>query len=873
MRTRLVRAAVATAALAAALSPLGTTAAPVCADEGRRSRPDGWVSLNRPAWSIGEHKVTAWASSPMIEGYLLATNGSTIARSTDGGCGWEEVYTPGIGVGENRLVTVGESIYDVAMPPSPPGRLPYISYAVVSDLDSTIVVTSSNLGETWVEQPSIGLPPIVQLHSVHVSADPRTAYVLVDAQTSLTAFVETTLYVTRDAGLTFTPVKRGLDASQYTEIAVDPVIPSEVWAWDAARLFHSKDSGTTFTEVRGTGGPISTVAITRYPAFAPAKVTAYRKDAALARRSTDGGVTWQTVPTKGPVTGAANLYSLNATATASRAGVFVDVSLFKIQGRDVTPRNLVLHDLAFQIGAGLITLYGSSGKDLYLRRFTPTLDPLPPMVDLKAPKIRKQGPTALLPADEVVKLVPGERRTIDYRLDLSPVPTKLDVFFAMDSTGSMSPVIASLRKDLQDIIDDLGRSGINVWFGVGDFKDYPHFGAGTDHPYKRFRAVGPINDELEDAINNITTGGGNGLDSALTATYQAATGEGQRVSDVLGDKGGWWVEPGQGAEWREDALKVLVIASDVRSRDPQNDPGYPGPTYRQVINALNHLGIEHVGLAVGNYPDEPYQALKRVSSGTSTLAPADGTDCDDDGKVDVLPYQPMVCKLPVNSSEGTNLAPAMVGLLESLEDRQTVSFGLSGDRRVAAVDGLSQAMGVNVKAYNTLDFAVEVRCDLVTSGETYRYGVEAKVAGVTVAATGLTVECAGVTAARRPKPEIREYAAPPVVRALVAAAAPPPPAPPAPVPQPQPQSNPNPNPQPGAQVQAGMAHQEQAEVQLALAEVDVREEDELAMVGVADTDAAKAGAVLCTGLAMSAGFAVAMRRRTRTAVVRVRSSG
>ncbi|HWL36701.1 MAG TPA: vWA domain-containing protein [Frankiaceae bacterium] len=873
MRTRLVRAAVATAALATALSPLGTTAAPVCADEGRRARPDGWVSLNRPAWSIGDHKVTAWAASPYVDGYLLATNGSTIARSTDGGCGWEEVYTPGINVGENRLIGVGDSIYDVAMPPSPPGRVPYISYAVVSDLDSTVVATSSNLGETWIEQPSIGLPPLVALHSIHVAADPRTAYVLVDAQTSLTSVIETTLYVTRDAGLTFTPVKRGLDASQYTEIAVDPVIPTEIWAWDAAKLYHSKDSGLTFTEVRGIGGPISTVDITHFPAFTPAKVTAYRSDAPLARRSEDGGVTWKTVPTKGRVTGTTNLYTLDALATTSRTGVFVDVGLFKIRGLDVTPRNLVLHDLAFQLGGGLTTLYGSSGKDLYLRRFTPKLDPLPP-INLRAPKVLKQGPTALLPANEVVKLVPGQRRTIDYRLDLSPVPTKLDVFFAMDSTGSMSPVIASLRKDLQDIIDDLGKSGINVWFGVGDFKDYPHFGAGADHPYKRFREVGPIDDELEEAINRITTGGGNGLDSALTATYQAATGEGQRRSDLLGDKGGWWVEPNQGAEWREDALKVLVIASDVRSRDPQNDAGYPGPTYRQVINALNHLGIEHVGLAVGDYPEEPYQSLRRVSSGTSTLAPADGTDCNDDGKVDVLPFQPMVCKLPLGSSGATNIAPAMVGLLQSLEDRQTVSFDLRGDRRVAAVEGLSSAMGVNVKTYNSLDFAVEVRCDLATSGQTYRYGIEAKVANETVAATGLTVECAGVAAAaRRQRPEVREFAAPPVVRALVAAAAPPPPAPPAPVPQPQPQSNPNPNPQPGVQAQAGMAHQEQAEVQLALAEIDVHEDEELAMVGVADTDAARAGAVLCTGLAMSAGFAVAMRRRTRTSVARVRSSG
>lgn len=873
-RTRLLRAAVAAAALATALSPLATDAAPGCADEVRKWRPDGWTQLNRPAWSLGEQKVKGWAASTFVDGFLIATNGSTVARTLDGGCVWEEVYSPKIGTGEAITIDTVESVYDVALPPSPPGRVPYTAYAVLSDLDGTIVVTSNDLGETWTEQPSIGLPPIVMLHSVHVAADPRIAYVLVDATSTLTSIVETALYVTRDGGLTFAPVKRGLAVSQYTQIAVDPIIPSDVWAWDATDLYHSTDSGATFTTVRGPGGPVSTVGITHYPAFAPARVTAYRKDRASASMTTDGGATWRPAVSKGQVTGVAHLHTLDAVATASRTGVFVDSTVFKIKQLNVAPRNLVLRDLAWSMGQGRMTLYGSNGTDLFLRRFTPKLDPVLPPINLRGGAIIKQGPTALTPANAVVRLKPGEKRTIDYTLNLSPVPTPLDIFFAMDSTGSMSPVIASLRKNLQDIIDDLGSSGIDVWFGVGDFKDYPHFGSGTDHPYKRFRAVGPIDEELEDAINRVEIGGGNGLDSALTATYQAATGEGQRVLGAVGDQAGYWVQPNQGAEWREKSLKVLVIASDVRSRDPQNDPGYPGPTYKETINALNHLGIEHVGLAVGDYPQEPFQSLSRVSRGTGTVAPLEGVDCDDDGKIDLLAGQPLVCTLPVKSEGSTNLTPAMVGLLRSLEDRQPVSFAVSGDKRVAAVAGTGIAPGVNVKAYNTLAYAVEVRCDAETAGRSYRYGIEAKAAARVVATTTLTVECGGLPVKR---PFVANDFPPPAVRALVAAAAPPPPAPPAPIPQTQPNTNPNPNanpnPQPVTQAQAGMAHQEQTEVSLALAEVDIHEDEQLAMSAVGDEDAARAGAVLCAGLAMSAGFGVALRRRSRTQVVRVRSSG
>jgi hypothetical protein len=863
--TRGLRAIVALAAFVTVLAPVstpGSQAAPRCADEARRVRPDGWTSIRRPAYSVGPGDLRAWAASPFVDGFLLATNGDAIARSTDGGCSWEETYTPGTAFGEARVLPGENTIRDLAMPPSPPGRLGYTVYAVVNDVDGTRVMTSDTLGVRWDAKPSVGLPTLhSEIRGLWVSPTPSTAFVLVDSVSSLTSIVETTLYVTRDAGNTFAPVTRGLAPRQYTQIALDPIDARSVWAWDVGTLFHSTDGGASFSAI-DVQGPIGVVDVLHYPAFLPARVVVYNLTSPTALVSSDGGASWRSETTPGIVTGTSNLYSADALAMASDKGVHLRApGLLPQSLTNVSPKARI-KEVAFSRSPLDITLYGRAGSELYLRRFTyqlkvvkpPKLPPLPP-VDLRGGAPIKIGPTTLKPAKHTVRVRPGQRAKVEYQLDLAPAPTPLDVFFATDSTGSMAPVIASLRQDLQDIIDDLGESGIDVWFGVGDFKDYPTHGTALDYPYKRHRAVGPIDDELAAAIENISVGGGNGLDSALAATYQAATGLGQER--VEGHKeAGHWIDPGQGAEWREDALKVLVIAADVTSRDPQTDPGYPGPSYSKVISALNRGNIEHVGLAVGDSPDQPRQSLARVSRGTGTVAPPGGIDCDDDGEIDLAEGEPLVCELPVDDENGTALAPAVVGLLRSLRDLQPVAMTVNGDRRVARIASAPVFGEVNVKQPNRLPFTVEVGCDVDTAGRSFPVAVRTKVGSRVVASASLTVECESLP--------VEPPHAPPPAAAVVAALAPlAPPPPPAPIPQvqaqPNPNPNPNPNPQPAANAQAGAAHQDQAEVQLALAYNDVTDAaagEQLAMVGLA------------VGALMAAACAVAFARRERPALAR-----
>ncbi|HEX8003613.1 MAG TPA: hypothetical protein VF519_13045 [Mycobacteriales bacterium] len=846
---RTLRTAVALAALVTALPLAGGSAAARCPDESRRVRPDGWTALRRPAYSVGEPVLRSWAASPHVDGFLLATNGDAIARSVDGGCSWEETYTPGAAIGETRVLWSSNSIVDVAMPPSPPGRLGYVAYAVITDVDGTRVITSHDRGETWHSRRGVGLPPAVAVHGLWVSPNPATAFVLVDSRSTPLSAVETTLYVTRDTGETFAPVTVGLRSGQYTNLALDPIDATSVWAWDEDSLFHSVNGGAAFAEV-DVVGPIATLDVLHYPAFAPARVIVYLRNRAAAYTSHDGGRRWQPARTPGRVTGAANLYATDAVAVASDRGVFLTAPGVGARGpRDVSPKRLTMTDVALSFTRADVTLYGRAGHDLFVRRFTPALQPKLPPVNLRGAAPVTAGPTALRPATKTVRLKPGQRAAVPYSLDLAPVPTPLDIFFATDSTGSMAPVISGLRSDLQDIIDDLGRSGIDVWFGVGDFKDYPGFGSPGDYPYQRRRAVGPIDDDLATAIESISTGGGVTYDSALAATYQAATGEGQPIlaQDDTG-RTGYLIEPGQGAEWRPEALKVLVIAADVRSRDPNTDPGYPGPSYGKVIAALNRRGIEHVGLAVGDQPAEAFQSLSRVSRGTGTLAPPGGIDCDDDGEVDLLEGEPLVCELPVDSRGSTDLAPAVVGLMRSLRDLQSVGIELAGDRRVARVASAPVFDEVNVKQHNRLPYTVQVACTAETAGKTFPVRVRTRVGARHVASASLTVECEPL-----PGTPPREVPPPPKAPYVVAAAVPavaPPPPPPAPIPQAQaqPHSNPNPNPNP----QAGMAHQEQAQPELALAYDDVRGDEELAMVGLA------AGAML------AAGCAVALRRRAAT---------
>lgn len=873
MRPAALRRGLGLVALVAVLCPLPTVlgqAPAKCPGETKRTRPDGWVELRSPDFADPELDLVDYAVLPFTPQILFATNGQTVERSMDGGCTWEEVYENYRKIGESVLIGT-QPIVAIEVAPSMPGRLGSPIYLVRPENTTATILKSNDLGDTW-DDTTVGLPVLSTVHRMRVSANARVAYLLAEAPAQNLA--ETNLYVTRDGGITWTSVfTAALDAQRFTDFALDPVDARVIWAWNEQALHRSVDSGVTFTQVRGVPTPVGVVDVQRFPPYMPSRVMAFHAERAEARRSTDGGATFRTVPSAGVVRSTANMYQLDALATASDDYVRIEAPGRLAAPIDLTPKDLTLTDLAFGL-RGQLNLFGREGSNIYRRAILPTGQPAPvklPPVNLRGPVIAEIKESVLRPKETALQLRPGETRTVRYQLDLAPTPTPLDVMFATDSTGSMSQAIASLREDFQDIINDLGKSGINVWFGVGDFKDYPTSSPG-DYAWKRWREVGPVDDDLKDAIESIGTGGGNGLDSSLAASYQAATGEGHRAVPGQVDLPGnseYYIEPGQGAEWRRDAAKVIVMAADVRSRDPDRDAGYPGPSYSKVIRTLNRLGIKQVGLAVGPNADEPdgdapRATLERVSEGTQTLAPPGGTDCDDDREIDIEEGAPLVCSFHRERGGETSIAPAIVGLLRSLEDLQTVSFDFVGDTRVAQPKTALVFEDVNVKTPNFLAVDVTFRCDLATAGSVYHMTLRARAGERQVGEPAVaTVACAV------PLPPPREFPVPPIdppAKLAAIAVAPLPPPPPAPVPQTQ--VNPNPNPNPQAQAQAGAAFEEEEAPQLAFAQVEITEEDvDLAMVGRESAEEQAARNLLWVALALTAaaGFAAERRFRARGA--------
>jgi hypothetical protein len=131
-----------------------------------------------------------------------------------------------------------------------------------------------------------------------------------------------------------------------------------------------------------------------------------------------------------------------------------------------------------------------------------------------------------------------------------------DVFFAMDTTGSMYTELANIQNGLESVIIPGVEMLIdNVWFGAGGFDDFPYggHGGGTDVPYYHLLDVAPFEQDLGswgaggpfsdvgqfqmtgangtpdivDAVRSYPRhSGANGCESGVEALYQIATGEG-----------------------------------------------------------------------------------------------------------------------------------------------------------------------------------------------------------------------------------------------------------------------------------------------------------------------------------------------------------
>jgi hypothetical protein len=479
-----------------------------------------------------------------------------------------------------------------------------------------------------------------------------------------------------------------------------------------------------------------------------------------------------------------------------------------------------------------------------------------------------------------VQLKVGTSGVYDYTLSMPKSPTPLDLFFLIDTSGSMSSYIDNLKTNISTVTHAVQGAGINLRVGVGTLGTGPRPGEvvapyfNKDDPtdrgstlYALFRRVGPVDAEFARALASVKVkqqGGNNPAEAQLAALQQATYGPGIKDPNSPAAAPLYIVPPGQDAGWRQapGVRRIIVHATDEAFDMPAGSPMRNGELdYAGVIAQMNAHRVQQIGITTGAI--ESRDDLARIARATRTLAPPGGADC---GEGEILPPgSPLVCDTEGDFS-------AIIGrLVKSLQDRATVSLGARGSfgQVIRGLDA-SHLSAVDVTKANVLPFKVAVTCKGLSPG-TYHEDLTASLRGVRIATSKLTVDCLGPAAAARLIPPV----------AAVIPAGPPPPAPIAVVPAPpaaQPQAAPQAQPQAQVNPVTAAALQRQQQLQLALAlqagveRPEDSDEIQLAMVGRRHEDEAAALTLLAAAMLASAAFGLArLRSRPEPTVVRNRT--
>jgi hypothetical protein len=129
---------------------------------------------------------------------------------------------------------------------------------------------------------------------------------------------------------------------------------------------------------------------------------------------------------------------------------------------------------------------------------------------------------------------------------------KMDVYFLVDTTGSMTPVINNVKAGASDILSRLVRAGASVGadinFGVGNYRD---FDEDSGYCFKPQLSMTSDTNAVQQAINSWSAvGGGDAAEGQFYALDQTAQ------------------DPGEEVGWRADAKRFVIWIGDAPGHDP-----------------------------------------------------------------------------------------------------------------------------------------------------------------------------------------------------------------------------------------------------------------------------------------------------------------
>lgn len=846
-----------------------------------------WTTIAGPRFPIGSQGIIDLAIDARSPSRFFVTNGTSVMRTTDGGCSWQHSYTLGEqDAGAPTYTPANSRIVSLVASESGGRVLLSIAETLANQIRPHVVV-SSDAGGSW-ESGDAGLPPLGSPEALVVaSSSPDTVYLAVD----LGGGTLDSLFASADGGRSWEPRSQRL-GSGITGFEVDPILPNELWAYGNG-LHHSTDGGASFVPVQEFVGTQTGPVDVFHAPGQKASIFAFVPATRIVQTSADGGENWLQsygLPAPNSIDHGAIAESRLATS-GGYAWVWAPALFRWIDARapaggltDVSATRSASPSFFMRNASSILVYEGQTGSDFPIdtKDFDigdiSLIDP-PAFLDPKPPTLSPDGDTIKIPA--------GENKRVTYDLSLSKVRTPLDLYFLIDTSESAKPFLRGLAHVLEDLIVELYEARIDVRFGLAEYRAYPDSTPprrecdGTDVPVVEepqcernfvYRQVLDIPESspqaLATGIEGLEPVAGGYYNAPLPALYQTATGAG----DDLWPPGplGHDVPAGQDASFREKALKVVLNATDEGFIDQppyQNDDNPPDiPTLGEAVGALNARDIDQIGLALGT---GALSDLRDVSEGTGTVAPAEGADCDGDGGADIAAGAPLVClAYRGNLEEGSNLVSAIVNMVEAVRTRVPVTLDVRGRDGIVASVTPEEYAGVVLQSDSALKFDVTYQCPMSMAGEKSRVDLTASRGADALARGTATVVCGKVGSKKKDFFDLFPFDRVLGILPLLPLSPPPTLANPSQATQAQSQ----------AQAQGAMATQEQEQPQVALAtqyKSALREalarDEEYAMTRYREPNEIPPGVFLAAAsLLTSAAYGVAVSRRRRPSLARAR---
>jgi hypothetical protein len=194
---------------------------------------------------------------------------------------------------------------------------------------------------------------------------------------------------------------------------------------------------------------------------------------------------------------------------------------------------------------------------------------------------------------------------------------KADVYFLVDTTGSMRQVVTALQDSIASAIFPVMAGAVSdIHFGVGYFEDYPvnPYGTAGDVSFESLSRLDPDTTAAYGAVMALATGtGGDYPESHVVALTTIATGDPGLTQPLQ-------PAPACGADlfgypcFRQEAFPLIVLLSDA---DFHNGPGgtnpyttVTAPTYDEAVGALVAAHIRVMSVHSGTMStDADYRQL------------------------------------------------------------------------------------------------------------------------------------------------------------------------------------------------------------------------------------------------------------------------